>query len=732
MCGICGIVQVSGPARPVISEAQLGVMTDVMTHRGPNDRGLYMEDGVGLGVRRLSIVDVEGGHQPISDESGTIWAIQNGELYNHVDVREELERAGHTFRTRCDTEVLPHLYEQHGPSFPSQLRGMFGIAVWDGRRRRAVIARDRLGIKPLYYSRCDDVLVFASELKSLLASGLIDPQLDYNAIDAYLTFGFFPGPMTPLAGVTKLMPGHVLVVENGDVRTEQFWRYPAPNVGERLSDREYQDLVLEKLDESVRLRLMSDVPLGAMLSGGLDSSLIVALMARHMREPVKTFAVGFVESGPQNELADARAVASTFGTDHHELELSFTDDTVDLEDLVWYLDEPLAELSSLGFLALCGLASKHVTVALSGQGADELFGGYRKHEAAAHVARWRKAPGVVQRAGAWIAPHAPQRFQRAADTLLARDPVDRLVSMSGRMDDDLRRRLTRGPLAPLDGKAARDAVLERLNGVVDDPLPATLYIDGQLALVDGLLHYFDRASMAHSLEVRVPFLDHEFVELSATIPADLKIRGRTTKYVLKEAARGVIPDHIIDKPKIGFFAGTVTRWFEAQAGRSISEYLLQPEPRYKAFLDPAEVRRLVGAHGSRSQRSDSQLLLSILMLEVWLATFIPRAMAPTSGTRRTSRRRPVTAVSYAAITPARNEADNLPRLATCLADADCRRRSRWLIVDNGSTDDTVAVARQLSDDHPWIRTMSVPGDDAGPVRGAPNRSSAARGDRDTP
>ncbi len=609
----------------MLSEERLAAMTDVMTHRGPNDRGLHVDDGIALGVRRLSIVDVEGGHQPLADESGLIWAIQNGELYNHLTIRRDLEGHGHRFRSRCDTEVLPHLYEQHGPGFPARLRGMFGLAVWDGRQRRCVLARDRLGIKPLYYARSGDLLVFASELKSLLASSLVEAELDYAAIDAYLTFGFFPGPSTPLAGVEKLMPGHTLTVHEGRVSIERFWSYPEPHVGVRRSEAEYREALVAKLDESVRLRLMSDVPLGAMLSGGLDSSLIVALMRRHMTEPVKTFAVGFREAREQNELADARFVAAALETEHHELELSFDEDTVDLEELVWYLDEPLADLSSLGFLALCGLASEHVTVALSGQGADELFGGYRKHQAAALAGRLRRIPGA-RAAAAALAPYSPARLRRPLETLAARDPVERLVSMSGRLDDRLRRRLLRGDLRALDGDAARRAVEARLGSVVDDPLPATLHIDGQLALVDDMLHYFDRASMAHSLEVRVPFLDHEFVELAATVPADLKVRRGTTKYVLKEAARGIVPDRIVDKRKIGFFAGTVGGWFEAQASRAVRDYLLRPDARSAEILDPAAVRELVARHRASSQRADSQLLLSILMLEVWLATFVPRAL----------------------------------------------------------------------------------------------------------
>jgi asparagine synthase (glutamine-hydrolysing) len=601
-------------------------MTDAMRHRGPNDRGTYMSTGVALGVRRLSIVDVEHGHQPLSNETSEIWAIQNGELYNHKDLRVELEKDGHNFRTNCDTEILPHCYERYGTDVASRLRGKFAIAIWDERRRRAVIARDRLGVKPLYYSITGDTLVFASELKAILSSGLVPSELDLDAIDAFLTLGFIPGPRTPLAAVSKLLPGHVLVVDDGAARIEQYWEYPRPTVSEEpLSTHEYGERLLAGLDEAVRLRLMSDVPLGAMLSGGVDSSLIVALMARHMSEPVKTFSVGFAEDREGNELADARMVAEEFGADHHELELSFAHDTVDLEDLVWYLDEPLADLSSLGFLALSELASRHVTVALSGQGADELLGGYRKHRAAAIVAMWNRIPRVGRVVGSRLAAHGPARVRRAARTLAAEDPVDRLVAMSGRMTPMLRRRLFSGELADRDGGEARRAISARLDGLHDDPLGATLFLDAQLALVDDMLHYFDRASMAHSLEVRVPFLDHELVEYCATIPPNLKVRRLRTKYILKRVARGVIPDRIIDKPKVGFFSGAVDGWFQSQAERAVGDYLLQPTPRYGEFLDKREVERLVKEHSASPADKDVQLLLSILMLEVWLSSFVPRA-----------------------------------------------------------------------------------------------------------
>jgi asparagine synthase (glutamine-hydrolysing) len=507
---------------------------------------------------------------------------------------------------------------------------MFGIAVWDERRRRGVIARDRLGIKPLYYAVAGDVLVFASELKSLLASGLVDTELDYEAIDAFLSLGFFPAPATPLAAVRKLEPGCILVVEEGRVQEERFWSYPQPAAEEGLSLEEWSGRLLDELRESVRLRLMSDVPLGAMLSGGLDSSLIVALMAEQMNRPVQTFAVGFREAGAGNELADARFVAGVLGAEHHELELSMAEETIPLERLVWHLDEPVADLSSLGFIALSELAAQHVTVALSGQGADELLGGYRKHRAAAIVAAWRRVPAPLRRALLGLAGHGPARLRRPLGTLAAPGAAERLLSMSGALGGDLRARLATGPLAELDGAAALRAISYRLGDVGDDPLPATLYLDGQLGLADDMLHYFDRASMAHSLEVRVPFLDHHVVELCARMPASTKVRRLETKHVLRHAARGLVPDRIIDKPKIGFFNAAVGEWFSAQTDGAIADYLLAPNPRYADLLDRREVERLVREHAAGTG-GNHYVLLSILMLEVWLSEYLPRAVG--AGTR---------------------------------------------------------------------------------------------------
>jgi len=637
VCGICGVVQVGGEPRAVIEPGVLDRMTDAMTHRGPNDRGTYQAPGVALGVRRLSIVDVAMGHQPFSNEDESVWAIQNGELYNHEEIREDLARRGHRFASRCDTEILPHLYEDAGVRFAERLRGKFGIAVWDERRRRAVVARDRLGVKPMYYAQAGDLVVFASELKSLLASGLIGTGLDFEAIEAYMTLGFVPAPMTPLAQVRKLMPGERLIIAPDGVRPERYWEYPKPGADKTSSAEELAAGLLERVEDAVRVRLMSDVPLGAMLSGGLDSSLIVALMARNMGEPVKTFSVGFTEDGLANELADARYVASVFGTDHHELEISSTQQDVKLDDLLWSLDEPIADLSSLGFLALSKLAAQHVTVALSGQGADELLGGYKKHRAAALVESWQRLPRPLRRAGERGMLAGPSRLHRAARTLAASDASDRLLAMSGRVDDELRRALYCGPLAESDGRAALRAILPLTKDVDGGALAATLHIDGQLALPDDLLHYFDRTSMTQSLEVRVPFLDHHVVEYCARIPTSLKVRRLRTKHLLKEAARGIVPQRIIDKRKIGFFRGATSRWLQSQMDYAISDYLLAPSPRYAEFLDRAVVERLVAEHRS-GRPVDSQLLVAILMLEVWLSSYHPRAFGGPSPGVMTTRR----------------------------------------------------------------------------------------------
>jgi asparagine synthase (glutamine-hydrolysing) len=625
MCGICGIFQLSGRLRHVIEPAVLDAMTDVMTHRGPDDRGTVSLAGFALGVRRLSIVDVAGGHQPVTDETGSIFAVQNGELYNHVSIRHRLEGTGHRFHSRCDTEILPHLYEEIGERVPEELRGKFGLAVWDARRRLGIVARDRLGVKPVYYAEVGDLVIFASELKAVLASGLVPLELDAEAIDAYLTLGFVPAPLTPLRAVRKLPPGHRLTVGEQGVHIGPYWEYPEPlEDPPRRSDEEWAEILLETLDDAVASRMMSDVPLGAMLSGGLDSSLVVALMSRRSSAPVKTFSVGFSRT-PDNELDAARAVARAFGADHHELELSIAD-PIDLDALVWTLDEPLADLSAVGFGALSALAARHVKVALSGQGADELLAGYDRYRRLRLVGNAARVPAPIRTSLAAVARHGSGRLAALAGIAGAPDPVAAAALLRSPWRTGFRDWAARGELAGVRPELLDRRIADRLPPVRCDALGRALVLDGRLGLVDDMLHYFDRTSMAHSLEVRVPFLDHRVVELCAQVPSRLKLDGGTTKVLLRRAAAGVVPDWVLDRPKVGFFSGAVDHWFRSHVVGVLDGILLDPAARYGELVDPRAVVPLLRA-GSRTY-DQSKFLLSVLMLELWLTRFLPHATRP--------------------------------------------------------------------------------------------------------
>jgi len=593
-----------------------------MRHRGPDDAGFHLDDRAAIGVRRLSIIDVVDGHQPFANERGNVVAAQNGELYNHEEIRRRLERDGHVFTSRCDTEILPHLYEAEGDDMPQSLLGMFAFALWDAERQRALIVRDRLGKKPLYYAEVGDVLVFGSELKAVLASGLVPTDLDLEALDLLLALGYVPGPRTLLRHVRKLLPGHQLVVAQDRVKVEQYWRYPSPDADPTRSESEWEEELIDLLRDAVRIRLMSDVPLGAMLSGGLDSSLIVALMAAESTRPVQTFSVGFAGVA-DNELPFARETARSLGAEHHELELSL-DDPVDIEGLIWSLDEPIADLSAIGFSALSQLTARHVTVALSGQGADELLAGYDRYRQAAAIERWSRAPASVRRAVGVAAAVAPARIRRGAAAAAAADPVVAGAIARSEWLETVRSRSARGGLEQVNPSVVETALADRVDGAPRHGLARTLVLDAQLSLVDDMLHYFDRTSMASSLEVRVPFLDHRLVELCAQMPVSLKLSGGTTKAILRSAARGLVPEAVLSRPKVGFFSGAVGHWFDRQIGGEIVDRLLDPSAQFAAYVDQKEVEQLLGRRGS--YRS-SKLLLTLLMLEVWLGSYLPRAAA---------------------------------------------------------------------------------------------------------
>jgi asparagine synthase (glutamine-hydrolysing) len=588
-------------------------MLHSIRHRGPDDEGVHIAEGIAIGVRRLSIMDVADGHQPMWNDRATVIAAQNGELYNYRSVRSDLEARGHRFSTTCDTEILPALYDEAGDAAPERLNGMFAFVIWDDRRRRAVLARDHVGIKPLYYAEVGDLLLFGSELKCLLASGLVSTEIDVESLELLLSLGFVPGPRTILRDVKKLPPGHRIVVEPPRVRVERYWAYPEPAPVQTATDDEWEAQLLELLDDAVGLQLMSDVPLGAMLSGGIDSSLIVALMAQRMDRPVKTFSVGFAGM-PDNELATARRTAQALGSEHHELELSL-DAAVDLESLAWTMDEPVADLSAIGFMALAGLTAEHVTVALSGQGADELLAGYDRYRSVAALDRWTALPAPIRRAGAAAARRASPRLRLAGAVAGARDPVVAAVIARSDWATDRRRDAAVGDLAGVPASLLEQTLADRLGHSRSRGVDRALLLDGQLNLVDDMLHYFDRTSMAHSLEVRVPYLDHRVVELCARMPTHLKISRGMTKRILRTVARGRVPDEVIDRPKIGFFSSAVDAWFGRQQG-VVREILLQPNAKYTDFVSRRAIEDLI-ADGTSYRRS--KLLLSVLMLELWLS-----------------------------------------------------------------------------------------------------------------
>lgn len=621
MCGICGVAANDPRAEPVGTEA-LRRMTEVIAHRGPDDSGARIEPGVALGVRRLSIIDVEHSAQPLANEDGSVWTVFNGEIYNFRELRRDLERRGHVLATGGDTETIVHLYEEHGVDFASHLRGMFTIAVWDRPRRRLVLARDRMGVKPLYLAEGDTGLAFASEVKSLIAGGLVEPELDPLAAELFMAYGYVPGPATLFRGVRKLPPASVLVVDAGRVGAERrYWSLAdarVPDVGRDW--REDERRLLELLRRSVRQRMVSDVPLGAMLSGGLDSSLITALMAETSPRPVKTFSIGFREDGERSELPHARRVADRLGTDHHELETSAADHPELLDEALWHLDEPVADVSTLGFLLLSRLARESVTVALAGQGADELLAGYRKHRVAAATGRLPQGVRALAAAGGRLAPRGSSAAL-GLTALGARRPEARILAMN-RLLQPGERAATLAPefLEP----AAEDAIVAAARRHMVDggasPLRQALAADTGLALVDLMLLYFDKMSMAASLEVRVPFMDHDVAAFCASLPDDRLVSGLRGKELLRRASRGLVDDEIIHRPKRGFFHAATGAWLRANHERVVRATLLDPRTRERGVFRADALESLADGGGG-GKRADQRLLCMVL-LERWQREFV--------------------------------------------------------------------------------------------------------------
>ncbi len=625
MCGIAGIVSQDG--RPVHGE-EIASMCAAMVHRGPDDEGIDLSSGAGLGARRLSIIDLETGHQPVRNEDGTVRAVLNGEIYNFKELREELIRNGHRFATAGDTECIVHLYEEDGPRCVRRMRGMFAFALWDTRRRTLLLARDRLGIKPLYYAEAGGRLAFASELKVLLQLPEVERRLDWGAVHRLFAALTTPSDQSIVRGVRKLEPAHLLTCSpDRGLRIERYWdlRFePDPD----LSEEDAAERLRQLLDESVRLHLRSDVPVGAFLSGGVDSSAVVAAMTRHATRPVKTFSIGFAEEG-YDELRHARAVARRFGTEHHELVLEPKLDEL-LDDLAWYLDEPFGDSSAIPTYMVSKLAAAHVKVALSGDGGDELFAGYDRYLVEERERR-RRLPAAARAVLGGIAARMPESM-RGRNLLrhLSLDGPDRYLDAAALFDRTEISRLLRGDahdeVLRSDPWAADRRRLARggeswLSSLQDFDLRGYLPLD--------ILTKVDRMSMAHGLEARVPLLDHPLVEFAATIPAGFLLKGGAGKQIFKRSLRGVLPDPILDRPKQGF-AVPLGSWFRHGAGRCLRDRLLSDASRRRGILDPSRVEELIRRH--EAGRPLDLHLWTLLSFEVWCQTFLDAR--PRAGTGR--------------------------------------------------------------------------------------------------
>ncbi len=631
MCGIYGIADLRRNSPP--KEELLARMGKLLIHRGPDDEGLFVGSGVALGMRRLSIIDLSGGHQPIANEDKTVWVVCNGEIYNYQELRAELEKQGHVFRCESDTEVIVHLYEEHGPSLFERLRGMFAIALWDANHSRLVLARDRLGKKPLYICRESHRVVFASEMKAILEVDGISRELNPQALREYLALGYVPAPWTLLEGIEKLLPGHSMIVEKGGMRCEQYWDVPQTVIEDR-SEEEWIERVREKLLESVRIRLVSDVPLGAFLSGGIDSSSIVAAMAQMTNQPVKTYSIGFEgEDRFYNELPYAGVVARAFGTDHHEIVVR-PDVAKLLPKLIWYMDEPIADSALITTFLVSRLAAQSVKVILSGVGGDELFGGYRRYLGDAFGRYYEMLPGAVRRN--WLPSLLAKlpkdrssgwkNLLRYADAFVKTanlSPSERYASYVTLFSSDMRAELQNrdangaGPSSELmRNYFAQCSGVENLNQY--------MYVDLKTSLVDDLLALTDKMTMAMSLECRAPFMDHELVELAARMPARLKIRGFRMKYILKKVVKPWLPAEILNRKKRGFGA-PMGAWLRRDLKLLVHETLSEQQVRKRGLFRWPVVEQLIQKH--EAQRGDyTDHLLGLINLELWFRQFIDTPM----------------------------------------------------------------------------------------------------------
>ena len=628
MCGIAGYLSFEGAAR----QSAVQAMCEQIRHRGPDDEGFYVEGPVGLGMRRLSIIDLAGGHQPISNEDGSVWVVFNGEIYNYQALRQDLMSRGHRFRTDSDTETLVHLYEEFGPGFVDRLRGMFAFAIWDGSERRLLLARDRFGKKPLYYAETAQGLFFGSELKCLRISG-VPLEQDDEAIRLYLQFAYIPDPYSAFRGVKKLPAGSTLAVRfrggSSQLKIEKYWSVPEP-CGEcraGLSEDAVCDEIRHVFDESVRLRMIADVPLGAFLSGGIDSSLVVASMARQSSRPVRTFSIGFKEE-QYNELPLARLVAAKYQTEHHELVVE--PDAVDLVPrLIRQFDEPFADASAIPTFLVSEFAVQHVKVALSGDGGDEFFGGYPDFFEAERSHRFDAIPKPVRDALSRIADSLPystfgKNYLRMASRPTA---IERFIEDTSFSSYFLRSQVLNPDwMLPQDVASMKRYFGSAILGEMHDPVSQAMQFRAVATLTGDMLVKVDRMSMANSLEVRCPLLDHVLADVANRIPNGWKIRKGRGKQILLRALGDRLPFELLSAPKRGFGI-PLDSWLRGPLRELVRDTLLSVKARQRGITDARKVEAMIKEHES-GRRNNSFFLYLLIVLELWLLEYSRPVTSP--------------------------------------------------------------------------------------------------------
>lgn len=627
MCGICGKLYFDGsrPVEPVVIDA----MTDVMDHRGPDDRGTFIGKGIGLGHRRLSIIDLSPlGRQPMSNEDGSVSVVFNGEIYNYLPLRDELIKRGHSFKSATDTEVIVHAYEEYGTDFVTRFNGMFAIGIWDNRKKELVLVRDRLGVKPLYYHKNSNFISFASEIKALLVDPAVGRSVDIQALSNFLTLHYVPGPRTMFSGIMKLQPGHMMTVRNGKVDIERYWEVKKePSLVKCMGQAREEDLadhLYSALNESVKKRMQSDVPIGALLSGGLDSSAILGLMTELAGRPVPSFTVGYSEAGDDriSEFRYSRKVAKHFQSQYKEVVVTASKFLDFLPMAVWHQDEPIGEPASIPLYFVSKLAKDNgVTVLLTGEGSDELFAGYNRHWGEIVSGYYQLMPGVVRdtllKKLIFMLPRMPL-LKKGHRSMSIGDFKERYMSWHTVFTEEMKSEIFNGQRERMD---TFSDVYERYGGRIEDlsNLDKILYLDLNVWLPDDLLMKKDKMGMATAIEARVPFLDYTFVELAFQIPSNMKVKRLATKYILKKAMERLLPKEIIYRKKEGF-PTPISGWIRGELRDFTMDTLCSQGALSHGLFSRSAVRRLVDAH-MKGTEDHNRLLFPLLNFEIWHKLF---------------------------------------------------------------------------------------------------------------